>query len=219
MTVTVNFMVKLLERMLQNHPRPYLTDAELETLLDSSPDSRYGKVKRMLAQGKLLHIRRGLYCITKEIGYVKKPHPFELAQYIYGPSYISLESALSYHNLIPEAVYTTTSASGKRSKEFATPLGRFSYRQLPLKDLFTEVELIEENEYKFFMAKPWKAICDYVFCYKKDWINLEPLVNNLRINLENLPALRDEEIQVLDEYYHHSRVNRFLKNIQRDLIL
>src|SRR5438270_12510241 len=125
-------MAKILERALQNYPRPYLTDIELERLLGGTPDSRYGKVKRMLVQGKLLHIRRGLYCITRELGYLQKPSLLEMAQYIYGPSFISLESALSYHNLIPEAVYTTTSVTSKRSKEFKTPLGYFSYRQVPL---------------------------------------------------------------------------------------
>src|SRR5579863_1173434 len=99
-----------LERTLQGYPRPYLTDAELEALLEGTPDSRYGKVKRLLAQGKLLHIRRGLYCLTDMLGYLIKPHPFELAQYIYGPSYISFESALSFYQLIPETVYTVTSA-------------------------------------------------------------------------------------------------------------
>lgn len=210
-------MAKLLERTLQGYPRPYLTDIELEGLLDGTPDSRYGKVKRLLAQGKLLHIRRGLYCLTDMIGYLTKPHPYELAQYIYGPSYISLESALSFHKLIPERVYTITSAAGKRSKEFQTPLGMFSYLHLPLKNFYTEVDLIEENGYKFFMAKPWKAICDYVFCYKKNWISLEPLLASLRINREDLPILRNEEIQLLDEYYHHERVSRFLKGIQKDL--
>ena len=77
--------------------------------------------------------------------------------------------------------------------------------------------LIAENNYRFFMAKPWKAICDYVFCYKKDWDNLEPLLESLRINREDLPMLRDEEIQLLDEYYHHSRLSRFLKGIKQDL--
>lgn len=210
-------MSRLLEATLRSHPRPYLTDTDLEALLDGTPDSRYGKVKRMLAQGKLLHIRRGLYCITDVIGYLKKPHSFELAQYIYGPSYISLESALSFHNLIPEAVYTITSVTSKRSKEFETPLGIFSYQQVPLEDLYTEVELIKENEHQFFMAKPWKAICDYIFCYRKDWKNLEPLLKSLRINLENLPILRNEEIQLFDEYYHQKRVSLFLKGIQKDL--
>src|SRR3990167_6718524 len=198
-----------LERILQHYPRPYLTDAELEALLDSTPASRYSKVKRLLAQGKMTHIRRGLYSLTDRIGYLRKPHPFELAQYLYGPSYISLESALSFHKLIPEAVYTVTSATGKRTKEFQTPLGLFDYLHLPLDNLYTEVELIKENGYLFFMAKPWKAICDYVFCYKKDWYSLKPLLESLRINREDLPALRNELIQLLDEYYHHTRVSRF----------
>jgi hypothetical protein len=162
--------MSFLEEILRQRPTPYLTDGELEHLLDSTQNSRFSKVKRLIAQGKLLHIKRGLYCITEKVGYPTKPHPFCLAQYIYGPSYISLESALSYHQLIPEAVYTTTSVCTKRSKEFHTPLGVFSFNHLPGINFFTEVELIKEDDYQFFMAKPWKAICDYVFCYKKDWI-------------------------------------------------
>jgi predicted transcriptional regulator of viral defense system len=205
-----------LERVLRNYPHPYVTDSELENLLDGTANSRYSKVKRMVAQGKLLHIRRGLYCITNEIGHIKKPHPYELAQYIYGPSFVSLESALSYHHLIPEAVYTTTSVTGKRSKEFKTPLGIFSYRRVPLENLYTEVLLIKENEYKFYMAKPWRAICDYLYCYRQDWNSLDPFIKSLRINLENLPDLHLEEIQLLDEYYHQSRMSQFLKRIQKE---
>lgn len=212
-------MSKSLEATLQHYPRPYLTDAELEVLLEGTSDSRYSKVKRLLSQGKLLHIRRGLYCLTDKVGYLIKPHPFELAHYIYGPSYISLESALSFHKLIPERVYTVTSATGKRSKECQTTLGLFSYLHLPLENFYSEVALIEENGYKFFMAKPWKAICDYVFCYRKNWNSLSPLLNSLRINHEDLPVLRNEAIQLLDEYYHHARVSRFLKGVQKDLIL
>lgn len=204
-------MTKSLEAMLRIYPRSYLTDAELGTLLDGTPDSRYSKIKRLLAQGKLLHIRRGLYSLTEEIGCLIKPHPFELAQHIYGPSYISLESALSYHKLIPETVYTVTSATSKRSKEFQTALGAFSYSHLPLENFYTEVELIKENGYQFFMAKPWKAICDYVFCYRKNWKSLEPLLESLRINYEDLPKLRNEEKQLLDEYYRHTRISRFFE--------
>lgn len=202
-----------LEQILQNYPRLILTELELETWLDGTPDSRYGKVKRLLAQGRLLHVRRGLYCLKDSL-HRQKLHPFELAQYIYGPSYISLESALSFHQLIPEAVYTTTSVTSKRSKEFNTPLGVFSYQHVPQEQFYTEVVLITENNYSFFMAKPWKAICDYVFCYKKEWDSFLPLEESLRIARADLPVLRDEEVALLNEYYHHSRIQRFLKGVQ-----
>jgi hypothetical protein len=212
-------MDSLLQYSLRNSKRPYITDMELATLWDGTPNSRYSKIKRLLAQGKLLHIRRGLYCLTEAIGYMSKPDPFALAQYIYGPSYISLESALSYHQLIPEAVYTTTSACIKRSKEFSTPLGIFSYSRLPLANFYTDVELITENIEPFFMAKPWKAICDYIYCYKKDWNSLDPLIKSLRIDPEDLPILGEQEVELLAEYYHHRRLNRFLKGITRELNL
>ena len=203
-----------LESILRNYPRPYVTDGELQGLLAGTPDSRYGKVKRLLARGKLQHIRRGLYYLADNTRYFTKPHPFELAQYICGPSYISLESVLSFHKLIPETVYTVTSATTKRSHEFKTPLGLFSYLHLPLENFYTEVELITENNYPFFMAKPWKAICDYIYCYKKDWNTLRPLLESLRINQEDLPFLSDEKIGLLDEYYHHARISRFLKGVK-----
>lgn len=209
-------MTSDLERLLKQFPRPYLTDNELASLLGGTADSRYGKVKRMIAQGKLIHVKRGLYCLTAEIGYTKSPHLFELAQYIYGPSFISLESALSFHGLIPEAVYTTTSATGKRSNEFNTPLGHFSFHHAPFKDLYTEVLRYNEGGRQFFIAKPWRAICDYVFCYRLDWNSITPLTDSLRIDLDNLPYLRNEDSQLLEDYYQQQRVSRFLKGVQRD---
>lgn len=212
------YMIKntLLEKRLRNYSRPYVTDAELQACLNGSPDSRYGKVKRLLAQGKLLHIRRGLYYLTELTGCQTKPHPYELAQYIYGPSYISLESALSIHQLIPERVMTITSVTNKRSKEFDSPLGLFSFQHVPLDNLFTGVELIDDHQRQFFVATPWKAICDYVFCYKKNWNSLKTLLENLRIELDNLPMPPSEEVHQLKEYYHDQRISRFLTSIEHD---
>ncbi len=209
-------MKRIIKNDLRHLERPYLTDIELESLLDGSANSRYGRVKRFLKQGKILHIRRGLYYLNETQNFVK-PHPFELAQYIYAPSYISFESAFAYHQLIPEAVYVITSACSKRSKKFQTPLGLFSYLHLPAENFYTEVELITENNYQFMMAKPWKAICDYIYCYKKKWDNLLPLIKSLRINREDLPELSENEIEILDDYYHHRAISRFLKNIAGDL--
>lgn len=205
--------IRQLETTLRQYRRPYLTDAELTVLLDGSRDSRYGKVKRMIAQGSLLHIRRGLYCLTEKMGYRAKPHPYELAQYIYGPSYISLESAFSFYGLIPENVYTITSVTRNRPKTFHTPLGDFQFFHLPSASLYAGVELIREGDRTFLMAKPWKAICDYVYCYKKDWNSLEPFITSLRFDLTNLPKLQQEERELLNDYYQSVRINRFLKNI------
>ena len=81
-----------------------------ERLCDVS-DKR-GKIARMIHAGQLLRLRRGLYATRSDI------HPYCLAASIYGPSYVSFETALSFHGLIPDAVYEIMSATLKRAKEF-----------------------------------------------------------------------------------------------------
>lgn len=195
-------------------PRPFVTEGELKMLLPGTLDSRQGKLQRLLAQNLLVHIRRGLYGLTEEMGYPRKPHPFELALFIYGPSYVSLESALSYHQLIPEAVHTTTSVCTARSKTFHTPFGLFSYQRLPTLNFFTDVAQVKENNYQFMIANPWKAICDYLYCYKKDWHTLEPLAESLRLDIDKLPPLSKEKRTHLDQFYHQKRISLFLKSIE-----
>jgi len=51
-----------------------------------------------------------------------------IANRIYRPSYVSLETALSHYHLIPENVYLVTSLSTRRTALFESPVGRFSYR-------------------------------------------------------------------------------------------
>lgn len=208
-------MTGSLEGLLYHYQRPWLTDVDISMLSRGTPNSRYSQVKRLLAQKKLLHIRRGLYSLAETMGPRVKPHPFELAQYVYGPSYISLESALNFHGLIPEAVYAITSVCIKRSKVFNTPLGIFSYMRLPLENFYLDVEIVTENNNRFFIAKPWKAICDYIFCYKKNWAGIEPLCESLRIEPEELPILTAQEKERLDSYYHSQRISAFLKKIDQ----
>jgi predicted transcriptional regulator of viral defense system len=84
-----------------------------------------------MRKGVVVRVKKGLYIFGDE--YRIRPFSREsLANLIYGPSIISLESALSFHGLIPERVATVTSVTPKRSKRFTTPVGCFVYRQVPL---------------------------------------------------------------------------------------
>lgn len=198
-----------MSELFKNYPRPYITDMELFALIGGSQDRCYSKVKRLLAQGALVHIRKGLYVISSS-GLV---NPYSLAQFIYGPSYISLESALSFHGLIPEAVRTITSVTPKRANTFQTAFGLFTYDTIPSLNLLTEVTLIAQNEERFYMAKPWKAICDYVFVHKPNDMDIKNLLESLRIEESALPKPSFKEIQLLDEYYHRKRITQFLKEV------
>lgn len=98
-------------------------------LEDKSEDARKALLKRACQKGDLIRVRNGLYLIGEK----KRKTPlgvFQVANFIIEPSYVSLESALSFYGLIPEAVNTTTSVTIKSSLELKTPVGQFSFAYL-----------------------------------------------------------------------------------------
>jgi predicted transcriptional regulator of viral defense system len=211
-------MNKLTEKIFENVPYGYFTSQDVATLFPESEDKRYGLVKRAIAGGEIIHIRRGLYCLAPK--YQKKSiNLYALAQHIYGPSYVSLESALSWHGWIPEAVYTLTSVSSGKSKEFKTPLGAFSYSRVPQKVFYAGVErLTDEAENIFLMASPMKALADYVYVHKKDWAGLKPAAESMRIEPEEFESVTSEDLDALIENYTSRRVQKFIKGLRKDLM-
>ena len=145
---------------------------------------------------------------------------YALAQHVHGPSYVSLESALSWHGWIPEAVHAVTSVSFKKSREFKTPLGVFSYDRVPQRVLYSEVErLADASGNVFLMAKPLKALADYVYVRKKDWAGIEAVVSDLRIEPEELEQITGGMLDALSGNYCDPRVKRFLERLREDLNL
>lgn len=210
-------MNKVPERVFESLPWSQFTSQDLATLFPGSEHRRYGLVKRALASGEIIHIRRGLYCLAPK--YQKKSvNLHALAQHVYGPSYVSLESALSWHGWIPEAVHAVTSASFKKSKEFTTPLGIFRYDRVAQRVFYTEVErLTDASGNVFLMATPLKALADYVYVRKKDWAGIEPAVSSLRIEPEELEQVTESALEALLGNYANSRVKRFLEGLRKDL--
>lgn len=106
---------------------------------------------------------------------------FEIANRIYGPSYVSLESALSYYQLIPEAVYGITSVSTRRTYSFSTLLGEFFYKSIkPTK--FFGYKILAFDSKAFKIATMEKAVLD--FFYLHPHINSESDFTSLRFNAE-----------------------------------
>jgi len=159
------------------------------------------KIHRLVTSGELVPIVRGLYETDKNVpGYY-------LAGSIYGPSYLSFEFALGYHSLIPEAVYQFTSATfeKKRQKQYITPYGTFTYRDVPSEAYPYSVELHEESGYGFQIASPEKAICDQLhkISLVKHRAGLEELLfGDLRIDSGAFRNLNMAELMELADCYH-----------------
>jgi hypothetical protein len=94
---------------------------ELRDVLGGRDARRYGLVNRALKDGSLRRLKRGVYVLNSR--YRKEPlHPFAVAQSLHPGSYVSFETALSYHGWIPEAVFTTASVTpGRKTLSFDTP--------------------------------------------------------------------------------------------------
>lgn len=212
-------MNKVPERVFERLPWSQFTTQDLAVLFPGSEDRRYGLVKRALASGEIIRIRRGLYCLAPK--YQKKSvNLYALAQHVHGPSYVSLESALSWHGWIPEAVHAVTSVSFKKSREFKTPLGIFSYDRVPQREFYSEVErLADASGNVFLMAKPLKALADYVYTRKRDWAGIKAMASDLRIEPEELDQITGGMLDALSGNYCDPRVKRFLERLREDLNL
>jgi hypothetical protein len=173
----------------------------------------------------VIRIHRGLYCLAPK--YLRrKPNPLVFSQLIHGPSYISLEAALSYHGWIPEAVYVITSACMDRGREFETPLGHFSFTRIPQKVFYAEVTRIEKQDgneqgihagESFLIASPLKALADYVYAHRVDWASASPVIESLRVDESSLAGINSETVELLINNYSSRRVRRFLKGLRKDL--
>ncbi|HSL38799.1 MAG TPA: hypothetical protein VK857_00390 [Desulforhopalus sp.] len=159
------------------------------------------KIADWLAKGMLTPLRRGLYVLGSET----REGPLSLplvANHLYGPSYVSLEFALSWHGLIPEGVHMVTSVTLRRSRLVATPLGQFSYTHLPQPAYSIGMRIEQGAGGVFFMlASPEKALCDLVMLTRRLPLMsvsamLVWLEEHLRIDFETL-AKMDRQV-VLD---------------------
>ncbi len=210
-------MFPLIETIYRTLPYDFFTGTELTRLIPGSDAARQGILKRAMAKGELIRIRRGVYCLGNAWQRTSL-NLFALAHRCYSPSYISLESALSFHHLIPEAVYVTSSLCLKRSMDFHSPVGVFSYTR---HSRFTMkgVERVMMGNLPVLMAKPATAIVDYAQVYKKDWTTLEPLVKSLRIDEDDLSQIPIEDFSGLVPYYQSRRIEQFVKCISKELAL
>ncbi len=179
------------------------------------------KISSWLHKGELIRIKKGLYIFGESIS--REPFSLEvLANLIYGPSAISLNYALSYYGMIPEAVHTITSITNKRNKIFETPVGRFSYRYLSHERYTIGIELLTlDNGINFLIASPEKALCDVITLSAKDITfksqqNLEDfLLRDLRIDEDALKEMNLSLINEITHKYANSRLSQFTKYFRK----
>ena len=182
----------------------------------SSRAAVYAQVQRALKTGDVIQVRRGLYHLARTV-FPQLVSVEVLANLIYGPSYVSFESALSFHGWIPEAVRNCTCVTSLRPRSFETIHGLFSYTQIKQSPLMAGVQNVDSGRGSFFIATPLKALADMVAARGLDWADCRPLVESLRIEPDDLECLRPEDFEILEGVYYSKRARTFLAGIRREL--
>ena len=114
------------------------------------------KIKRDTDSGVLIRINRGIYETDNSV------NPCLLAASILSPSYLSFDYALSYYGLIPEKVFSITSASLglRKNKTFINSFGRYEFSDIPVEAFSEGLTYLEDGDYVVKIATKEKAICD-----------------------------------------------------------
>lgn len=198
-----------------------LEERQLAELVGGSAARRYGLVNRAIKEGALVRIKRGAYVLAAE--YRAEPvHPFAVAQSLLPGSYISFETALSYHGWIPESVFTTASVSpGRKTLEYTTAaFGSFAFHPLAIHQyrLLTSVDRVVLGKQTALVAQPLRALLDLVAVRKQPWQGLEWLTSGMRIDEAQLLALKRQDFAAMKPVYKHKAVNAFLDQLDDALL-
>lgn len=173
-----------------------------------------GKVRREVASGKLIQLKKGLYEDNPST-----PGHY-LSAFIYGPSYLSFDYALYKYALIPEAVYNTyTSATfnKNRKKMYTNHFGTYLYQDIPEAAYPYSVLSVVENGYTYHIATPEKALCDKLYSLSpvKSIRALKDLLfDDLRIDEGEFRNLKSDIILQLCPKYHSTNLNLLSKIVE-----
>lgn len=182
------------------------------------------RITALLNSEVIVRVKKGLYVFAPE--YAQKPYIKEtLANLIYGPSYISLEYALSFYGFIPERVEVLTSVSNKKDKSFTTPVGIFTYRYLhPSKYSLGVTQILLDATHPILIATPEKALADQILLNSKNLQlkNTKELENflfdDLRISENKIITLNKKlfkKISMLYENLSVAMLSDYLKKLRK----
>lgn len=130
---------------------------ELQTLMNLNARMVSYHLEKGVKSDLFIQLKKGLYALKTD-----PPSEQEIANHLYQPSYISFEYALAHYNILPEMVYTVTSATTKATREYIVENKSFHYTTIKVA-AYTGYQLQNSNDIRFQIADPEKALVDYLY--------------------------------------------------------
>ena len=154
-------------------------------------------ISRWKGKGWIYSLKKGLYELTY-------PKDFNIpdmyiANRLYNPSYVSLETALSNYSIIPEVSMAVTSISTKPTRRFKNKYGLFIYRTVK-PDAFAGYYVEKYGIFDILIAEPEKALVDYLYFkrYSRERLNLK----DERMDKDVISRLKKKKLNKYAKLYH-----------------
>ena len=195
----------------------------IDVLKSFFPDHQHitDKARLLVSNGQIIRLKKGLYILSEdESG--KSYNRFLIANHLYGPSYVSMQTALRYYGLIPEQVYAVQSVTSKAARQFDTPLGHFYFTHCSAEWLSVGVRMQRDEGLSYLIATPEKALFDLVQftsgismryqCEVAEWLE-----NDLRFDMDAIATLNIDLLKQLVPLSHkHTTLETIIRFIAHE---
>lgn len=153
--------------------RPFFEANELRVLFNENPEQIQANISRWVAGGKLIKLRRSKYLLPEEFRTrdIRKEY---ISNFLYRPSYISLRTALSIYNMIPEAVFIQEAVTTRKTAQWETSFGSYKYYSISRNRFWGYRQInpargSNSHQQNFFIGEPEKALLDLFYLQGMKW--------------------------------------------------
>lgn len=192
------------------HKLPFIASKDVLMLAKDSQAMR-NQFNRWQKKGLIIKLKRGMYLLNKNDRKIN-PSLIFLANQLYAPSYVSLEFALNYYDLIPERVVDLTSVTTKKTMLFKNEFGVFAYQHIKTGAFRAFKMLKDVNNMPLLIAEPEKAVVDFLY------LNLSRFKNNIEeqfgssYRFQNTETLKQKRLIELARVFESDRLMKLVKS-------
>lgn len=161
------------------------------------------QLSQWVRQGYLLKLKNGVYVFAERREQLSVE---TISHYLYEPSYVSLDRALSIHGLIPEIVYNVTAITSRKTATIKNDFGLFIYRSIK-PELFFGYQKNTDGANIYLLAEPEKALLDYLYLNSAR-ISTRGDIDELRLNEFELRELNQEKIKTYLQIFKSKKLER-----------
>lgn len=165
------------------------------------PEENRGSLRQYLSRWKkkgwIASLRKSLYELT-----YPEDHDipdFFIANKIYAPSYISLETALSYYSILPEVSMAVVSVTPKITRRFKNSHGLFIYHSVQ-PEAFRGVGIEKHGGLDILIAEPEKALVDFIYFKTRRGGKLD--LDAERLDKKRVAGLNEKKLGVYAQAYN-----------------